>query len=56
MRYLVLAVAIAAIAVIECYALYRGMDGVLGSLSFTAIGGLAAYAFRLPKKRKRRKT
>lgn len=56
MKYLVLATAIAAIAAIELYALNRGMDGVLGSLAFTAIGGLAAYAFRLPKKRKRRKS
>lgn len=55
MKYLVLAIAIVAVAVVACYALYRGMDGVLGSLAFTAIGGLAAWGFRLPRKRKRRK-
>jgi len=55
MKYLVLAVAIVAVAIIACVALYKGMDGVLGSLAFTAIGGLAAWGFRLPRRRKGRK-
>ena len=55
MKYLVLVISILAIAAIALYAVSKGIDGVVISLAFTGIGGLGAWAFRLPKKRKRRK-
>jgi len=54
-KFLVLAIGILAIASITTFAVLKGIDGVIISLAFTGIGGLSAYAFRLPRRRKRRK-
>jgi hypothetical protein len=56
LKYLVLAVGVAAIAAITFKALERGMDGVLVSLAFAGIGTLAGIALRIkPLRRKRKK-
>jgi len=42
-KYLVAVLAILVIAVLEAYALSRGIDGVALSASMAGIGGIAGY-------------